>query len=247
MEHPPFSSLDKIRTFVKSHQGKTITPTNPIVFEQFKTLLGSHPTWKDKLDTIEKIQIGMGFTKQSTVVKIKPVWSTKFVTISWRKCYVTKKRKCPKNTLDDTPILNSSNMVSCQDVELFQSSQPPKDTNTNMDKLTKAMRYAIRRQIFHWKNTHRLNQKCQRCPSILHLHVDHINPFVDIKKDFLNLCQEQQLQMPAEFAFNRKTCQPKFKKSDANFCARWQRYHLAHAQLQWLCASCNLSKGKRVS
>lgn len=251
MDQIPFSSLDKIRTFVKSHQGKTITPSNPIVFEQFKTLLSSHPTWKDKLDSIEKIHIGLGFTKQSTVVKIKPVWSPKFVTISWRKCHVTKKRNCKNENYTTPPsVFNPSDMVSSRDVDLFQlqtSPLPPlPNVNTDSDKLTQSMRYAIRRQIFHWKTTHQLNRKCQQCPSILHLHVDHINPFVDIKKDFLILCQEHNLTLPTEFAFNRKTCQPKFKKTDASFCARWQRYHLKHAKLQWLCASCNLSKGKRI-
>lgn len=258
MEQSPFSSLDKIRTFVKSHQGKTITHRNPIVFGQFKTLLSSHPTWQDKLDSIEKIHIGLGFSKQSTVVKIKPTWSTRYVTISWRKCHITKKRKGHGDTPTDSqttapsPTVNPSDMVSSQDVGLFDSTRLPlseeKDNDTNKaNQLTPSMRYAIRRQIFHWKTTHRLNRRCQNCPSILHLHVDHVNPFVAIKKEFLTLCEEQKLQLPTEFTFNRKTCQPKFKKADANFCARWQRYHLKHAQLQWLCASCNLSKGKRIS
>ena len=98
----PFSSLEKIRTFVKSHQGKVITPANPIVFGQFQTLLSTHPAWKDKLATIEKIKVDLGFSKQSTVVKIKPNWSSRYVTISWRKCHVSKKRK-HNDTVDPVP------------------------------------------------------------------------------------------------------------------------------------------------
>lgn len=81
-----FLTLSCIRTFVQSHQGKTITPTNPIVFEQFKTLVSQHLSWKDKIDTIEKFQVCMGMNKQNTILKLKPDWSNRFITISWRKC-----------------------------------------------------------------------------------------------------------------------------------------------------------------
>jgi len=131
-----FLTLSCIRTFVQSHQGKTITPTNPIVFEQFKTLVSQHLSWKDKIDTIEKFQVCMGMNKQNTILKLKPDWSNHFITISWRKCKPTRLcRKPNENNKEEkekytekeeteipTPcFLRWPCMISSTDISLFNS------------------------------------------------------------------------------------------------------------------------------
>ena len=120
-----FKTLKEIRAFVKSHQGKTITPANPIVFEQFKKLLSSHPTWKSRLDEIAQLHIGVGFNKTNTVLKLKLHTSKRFLTISWRKCYAAKPRK-PKNQLLQLQPPPSDNIV---DVDVDGDSDGEINTN----------------------------------------------------------------------------------------------------------------------
>jgi 5-methylcytosine-specific restriction endonuclease McrA len=232
--------LDQIRAFVQSHQGKTITSSNPIVFGQFQTLLAQHPTWANKLDTIEKIHIGVGFNKTATVMKIKTQNSKRFITSSWRKCKIVKRHK----RVTESAVPLSTDFISPQEVSLFGAIIPAPILTG--DKLTGAMRNSIRFQIKHWKETHRLNRQCCQCKSLLRLHADHVFPFTLIKQDFLNQCKEINLSLPVVFRFNRRTCQPMFTAQDRAFATRWNQYHLKHAQLQWLCSTCNLKKGKKV-
>jgi len=155
-----FLTLGCIREFVQSHQSKTITSTNPVVFQQFKTLVSQHPSWKDKIDTIEKFKVCMGMNKQNTILKIKPDWSKYFITISWRKCKPIRLCRKPNEKKDkekeEKDVNESKNrngnmdvatksissliywpcMISSTDISLFNSivtsPQPPKPPLTTL-------------------------------------------------------------------------------------------------------------------
>jgi len=257
-------SLNAIRDMIKAMNHKHITPKNPIEFQRCIELLMHHPTWKDKLDTIECIKITPSkMNSESIIMKIKPTWCKKYITISWRKCYQVKTRVPKTNsvpnivpppiTISDPMVDNS--MISNDDVHMFQSSDPAYTPNSPVmetkvenpyKKLTGAMRYSIRKQIRDFQKQNRLNRRCRNCSSLLHLQVDHHTiPFVDLQKNFLKQCEEKSLSVPTTFNYSRSTCQPKFKKTDVGFNRRWQNYHKKHADFQWLCKTCNLKKGKK--
>lgn len=127
-------SLNAIRDIIKAMNHKHITPKNPIEFQQCINLLTYHPTWKDKLDTIECIKITPSKMNNNLILmKIKPSWCQKYITISWRKCYQTKSR-VPKNpppikpvvmntsqSIETDPVLSTS-MISDADIDMFQSN-----------------------------------------------------------------------------------------------------------------------------
>jgi hypothetical protein len=111
------------------------------------------------------------------------------------------------------------------------------------DGLDGSLRYSIRRQISNWKNNNQIDRKCVLCESRNHLEADHHpTPFTQIKADFL--AKDGNSSVPTEFTFTRG-CQPRMKSKDVNFNRRWQRYHLNNASLQWLCKTCNVTKGAR--
>lgn len=245
----PFKTTNSIRTFIESLKGKTITQDkNQLVWGQLQTLLSKHPTWQDKIDTIESYMVTTGFNKTCTVLKIKPAWSKKYITISWRKCKpprVPKKvkivtKKCADDggegagADDGGDDHNKSNKIqSTTDDKIVKTSLTPQ--------LSGAMRSAIGRQVASWKQTNQVFRRCRKCQSPLNLHVDHVIPFVQLQHDFLKL----QPEIPTSFFYMRKTCQPRF--TDKGFARKWQFYHRKNAQLQWLCRTCNLKKGSSVS
>ena len=275
MENTEKSSLktvNQIRTFVHSHLGKTITETNPIVFGQFKQLLSNHPTWKDKLDSIEKIHVMVSrMNKNSTIVRLKTKQSKRFITISWRKCHVPRKSKKQKLDSDDsthhqikqkpgTVIFPCpTDMISPQDVNLFSVTKTPPNTPSNtpsnslqdldpetIDRdLTKKLTAAMRYAVRRQISNWRYeNRVFRRCRQCQSL----LNLHVDHVFPFVNIKNEFlekcKLEVPTDFDYTRK-CQTKFKKINSTFSEQWQRYHRSNAKLQWLCSTCNLKKGKR--
>jgi hypothetical protein len=208
-------TIDSIRVFIESQKGKIITHKN-FEWNQFRILLSQHPTWKNKIDTIESYFVTTGFNKMCTVLKIKPTWTTKYILVSWRKCK-PQRNKNKQNKPEPINVRSEITLLSPQ--------------------LSGAMRNAIYRQIIIWKRQNQRSRQCCQCNSTELLHVDHILSFVQLQRDFLKV----QTDIPSTFYYNRKTCQPRF--IDKKFARRWQCYHKKHAKLQWLCKICNLKKG----
>ena len=244
----PFKTISSIRSFIESLKGKTITQDkNKLVWGQLQTLLSKHPTWSDKIDTIDSYMITAGFNKLCTVLKIKPIWSKKYITISWRKCKPPRVQKNTKTTAadgdgdGDYQQTSKSDAVGIDDVKQQTSgdkTQPGVTSTSSISpQLSGAMRSAIGRQISAWKQNNQVFRRCRKCQCALNLHVDHVVPFVQLQRDFLQL----QPSIPTSFFYMRKTCQPRF--TDKGFARKWQFYHRKHAQLQWLCRPCNLRKG----
>ena len=225
--------MEIVRKFIISQQGKIINHTNPIIFSRFKNLVSHHPTWKKHDILCFKVTRGLN---SAAILQVKPTWSSKFIVISWRKCAQHK------DNFNEFPfvcvqLLQVFNCAHQSNLSLFKNKQ--NNTPTQLaQRLTGAMRYAIRRQIMQWKESNRIFQKCQQCLTLLHLHADHVIPFTIIQQNFLKL---QTQPLPTKFRYNRKTCQPQLL--DVSFARRWQFYHKKHAKLQWLCKTCNLSKG----
>lgn len=258
IDESKFNTLDKIRVFVQTYCKKTITKKDPIGFSYFRQLLTQHPTWKDKVDSIHRFRVTRSKLNNSCILQIECDWSDRFFTVSWKKCHVKRKRtkRIQVQTPPSSPIANA--MISATDLQLFKSSIPSKPSHITQvnenpqtekqpsaketaDKLTCAMRYAVRRQIATWKRQNSINRFCKQCKSTSSLQCDHVDPFVAIKNNFIRECTEN---IPSSFDYSFKTSQSRFKRKDKFFKLRWQRYHLKHASYQWLCKTCNLKKGK---
>jgi hypothetical protein len=252
-----FNSLEKIRTFIQTYCKKTITPKDPIGFSYFKQLLSQHPTWKDKVDTIHRFRVIKSKLNDSCILQIECDWSDKFFTVSWKKCHIKRTRKTISPHEHTQLLPSTTSMISPNDLQLFNSSeelisssisqtkQSQITQKTSVDKLTCAMRYAIRRQIMNWKRQNTINQSCKTCKSTSILQCDHIEPFVVLKTRFIKECKLNEIPIPETFDYSFKTCQSRFKRKDKSFKTKWQYYHLKHASFQWLCKTCNLKKGKK--
>ena len=239
------NTINAIRIFIESQKGKIITQKD-FEWNQFRSLLSQHPTWKNKIDTIEKYFVTTGFNKMCTVLKIKPTWTTKFILISWRKCKPQRNKKENNkseliNPEEDERRTNGGRMEDerSKSVLRVHSASPFCESEITLisPQLSGAMRNAIHRQIVIWKRQNQRSRQCCQCKSTILLHVDHILSFVQLQRDFLKF----QTDIPSTFYYNRKTCQPRF--IDKKFARRWQCYHKKHAKLQWLCKTCNLKKG----
>jgi 5-methylcytosine-specific restriction endonuclease McrA len=226
------------------------------VWGQLQTLLSKHPTWKNQIDSVDSFMITTGFNKTCTVLKIKPAWSKKYITISWRKCKPPRVLKTKNKISDDQITVDEiTNITETVDTsETAGTTAGTVDTTDTVDtaeaqsttphltpQLSGAMRSAIGRQVASWKQANQVFRRCRKCQSPLNLHVDHVIPFVQLQRDFLKL----QPEIPTSFFYMRKTCQPRF--TDKGFARKWQFYHRKHAQLQWLCRTCNLKKGSSDS
>jgi hypothetical protein len=109
-----------------------------------------------------------------------------------------------------------------------------------VDVLDGAMRNAVSRQILNWKNSHAFGSECHKCQTQSSLEADHHpTPFSTIKDQFL---VAHASEVPKEFRYSKR-CQARFRPVDGAFTRKWQRYHAYHAQYQWLCKTCNSSKG----
>lgn len=111
---------------------------------------------------------------------------------------------------------------------------------TNLENLTRAMREAIQNDIIAFKN--QSHKKCQYCGTEnSDFHVDHnFPPFRDLKTKFLNITT---IPIPTLFTECPIYYLTKFREEDKDFDIAWKKYHLDNANLQILCAKCNLKKG----
>lgn len=108
---------------------------------------------------------------------------------------------------------------------------------TPKDALTDCMRLAIKRQMIDYRRKHP-DPQCCLCAATTRIEVDH-HPllFSQIRNDFL-----LTVTPPTTFDYHFKRGCAMFKKSDKLFKTQWQKYHRKHAQLRYLCSSCNKLK-----
>ena len=222
-------TLQSMRTTLEGWKGRIITSDSPH-WELCMTYLGNHPTWKGRLDDIEKIKVHTSKLNGCLNVSLWLKEGKRWTLISWRKCVQTHKRKSSPNAL------------------------PPSVTPRNL--LVGAMRSAIRRQIRQFQQANRFTRACANveCQSeekggttqnhkhrSRTFHVDHIVPFSQLAEEFLQANPDP----PTTFAFRRQTGQPIFTRQERGFRARWQNFHRKHATYQWLCRTCNLQKSNK--
>ncbi len=112
------------------------------------------------------------------------------------------------------------------------------------DGLNAAMRAAVSDQIIVFKNSHEFCCEICNCRdgTSKDFHVDHILPFRDIKKNFLELHPNR----PKIFGSNQYylAC---FRAEDKEYEELWTAYHKKHATLRILCAKCNLTRPRNDS
>jgi len=126
--------------------------------------------------------------------------------------------------------------------------------NSDENKLNGAMRYAIRKQISNYRNSHPI-QICSICQTTQKIEVDH-HPkhFQELRDNFVNMKAEKNEGPPAEFKWHPKKGNFMFKNGtkandyyDKKWKQGWQRYHLQHAEYRYLCSLCNKKNNQIVS
>ena len=109
--------------------------------------------------------------------------------------------------------------------------------------LFSAMRNSVKRQVSMWKSGNTADKFCIRCRAITFLQADHVTPFIQIAKEFTDGCP-----LPTPTQFDCRACKGFFfKKADVAYVRLFRTHHHKHATFQWLCKSCNCSKGAKVS
>ena len=109
-------------------------------------------------------------------------------------------------------------------------------SKSEKDLLLRAMRYSVIDQILQFKDKSIL--ECVYCKNKdCEFHVDHIEPFRDLVKTFLEGIEK----IPNKFGKDEKYNQTIFLAEDEEFFTTWRNFHL-NAKLQILCTNCNLYK-----
>lgn len=112
-----------------------------------------------------------------------------------------------------------------------------------------ALRHSIAQQILDFKEKERDVQSCSLCMQPLEnrvIHIDHINHFVKIVEDFMNLYQDQ-ITVPDEYDKEPGTYMTMFKEKDKHIGSLFYNFHLEHATLRVVCSVCNLNREKYSS
>lgn len=210
--------VDDIRCFLLEHLGKTYmrdTTAQECLFHEFLGLLSNHPTWSLRLDDIMGVRVITSRLNDAVTLQLKT--NKIWFTTSWRECRTRVRRQ----------------------------AKPDRKRTTEQKRLTSAMRYAVRLQIDGWAQANTGSAQCARCKALLNLQVDHIHPpFTHIEQGYLAKQYNDQVPLPIKFDMAR-SCRSKFCKEDEKFKRSWQDYHRYYATYQWLCRSCNSSKGAK--
>lgn len=116
-----------------------------------------------------------------------------------------------------------------------ESSAVPKQ------RLTSAMREAIRRQVLMYRATLEPGEPCAACSArYVPLEVDHASPpFATLREMWLARIDDEP---PTEFDYKSGVGAHRFRRADAGFKRRWQDFHRRHATFQALCEPCNRAK-----
>ncbi len=106
-----------------------------------------------------------------------------------------------------------------------------------------AMRSSVDEQIFQFKKNN--PEKCVLCTNTDKLHVDHIIHFDEIALNFINIMENENINIPNTFGdTNDETHRRCFLEIDNNFKNKWIDYHYKNATLRMLCQTCNLTRTK---
>ena len=104
-----------------------------------------------------------------------------------------------------------------------------------------ALRNSVRWQVSRWKTSHVAERCCARCQATTRLQADHVTAFIQIARAFMTGCQ-----LTAPTAFDCRACKGFFfQKADVAYARAFRAYHQSHARFQWLCKTCNCSKGAK--
>jgi hypothetical protein len=107
------------------------------------------------------------------------------------------------------------------------------------DRLTQAMRSAIKPQI-HFYREHHHSKNCVICDCTHSIEVDHYpETFASIKHSFIN---NNVLTQPLPTKFNWNGRYYVFSGKDQHFSNEWEIFHKDRAKYRYLCAKCNQSK-----
>ena len=107
--------------------------------------------------------------------------------------------------------------------------------------LFSALRNSIKGQVSRWKSSHLVDKCCARCQATTRLQADHVTAFIQIAREFV-ACR----QSTTPVQFDCRACKGFFfQKSDVAYARSFRAYHKSHATFQWLCKSCNCSKGAK--
>ena len=138
--------------------------------------------------------------------------------------------------------------VACANMKLKKCQKPTSIDNP----LNSAMRYAIRRQISKYKNSHPI-KNCELCyknnniPKEIRVEVDHFpEKFVSLKNNFIAVQNLKDKSPPTSFKSHPKRGSSMFKDGnkdndyyDKKWKQAWQRYHNKRATYRYLCPDCN--------
>lgn len=117
-----------------------------------------------------------------------------------------------------------------------------------IEHITKAMRYSVIDHIKKFKQEFGCKFKCSSCnvegTSSQDFHVDHIYPFCRIKDEFLSQVKKEIIPTRVALTDCGAT---RFHEDDYEFEQLWIDFHNSKAQLQILCAGCNLSKSDKLA
>jgi len=116
-------------------------------------------------------------------------------------------------------------------------------TKGDKHNLMSAMRSSIDDQIYQFKMSN--EGPCVFCGNTDKLHVDHIIHFDDIAYNFINIMENEHINIPNNFGdTNDDTHRRCFLENDSVFKNKWVDYHYKHASLRILCQKCNLTRAK---
>jgi len=109
--------------------------------------------------------------------------------------------------------------------------------------LMSAMRSSIDDQIYQFKMSN--EGPCVLCGNTDKLHVDHIIHFDEIAYNFINIMEDEKINIPNNFGdTNDITHRRCFLEIDSVFKNKWVDYHYKNALLRILCQKCNLTRTK---
>jgi len=110
------------------------------------------------------------------------------------------------------------------------------------NKLERAMRSVVVGQVYNIVS----NGFCELCSDVIGdsiTHVDHIEPFVELKKKFLESWPDR---IPSEFiSRSDQGGHIEFHKDDIDFKDAWIKFHFDNATLRVVHAKCNLSRKRK--
>jgi hypothetical protein len=113
--------------------------------------------------------------------------------------------------------------------------------------LPRVMRSTINDQIVDFKRE-QIVMQCVSCGSGYDPQIDHVKPFADIAKEFIelhgvdyNFAKDDQVKSNGLSADI-----PQYKFENTDYGNKWKQYHREHATYQVLCRNCNGKKGKRT-